>query len=250
MPPETNPVTTSTEQPLRDSTGTILNQASPPSQSTTTDSSTTEVKSATTEMKPSTEPKPTEGDDKSTLLTKKDPEAKPAVAPDKYADFTLPEGVKLEPEALKEAQTLFKGLNLPQEAAQSLVDFHAKSLKSAIEGPFNTVAELKKTWEDQARSEFGKDIEPGGKTITSISRLIDSLPLKIASDFREAMDRTIVGSHPGFIKAFAILADRFGEGTTVTGKGPSPLGQKPPDAAPKSIASAMYPHLKSASDPS
>src|SRR6266403_1426137 len=56
------------------------------------------------------------------------PETTPAEptpgAPEAYTDFTLPEGVKLEGETLKSAQELFKDLNLPQDGAQRLVDFH------------------------------------------------------------------------------------------------------------------------------
>lgn len=242
MAVETNPVTTPTEQPTRSPDGTILNQAAVVPETPPTTTTSTETPPAVT---PETKP-----DDKSTLLNKdgKTPPA-PAVAPEKYEAFKLPDGIKLEGDALTEVSTLFKGLNLPQESAQSLIDYHAKALKSAIDGPFNTVAEMKKDWEGKVKSEYGKDMEPGGKTLTSISRLIDSMPAGLASGFREAMDLTLVGSHPAFVKAFAHLAERLGEGTSVKGNGPSPHGQKGPDAAPKSVAQAMYPHLKSASDP-
>lgn len=239
MPTETNPVTTPTEQNPRSPDGTILNQAALVETPPTTTTSTETPPPAPSETKP---------DDKSTLLNKDGKPAAPAVAPEKYEAFKLPDGIKLEGDALTEVSTLFKGLNLPQEAAQSLIDYHAKALKSAIDGPFNTVADMKKNWEGEVKSIYGKDMEPGGKTLTSISRLIDSMPAGLASGFREAMDLTLVGSHPAFIKAFAHLAERLGEGTSVKGNGPSVLGQKGPDAAPKSIASAMYPHLKSASD--
>lgn len=168
-------------------------------------------------------------------------------APEKYEDFKLPDGLTLEPTALAEAHAVFKGLNLDQASAQSLVDFHAKSLKAALDTPFNAVAETKKDWEATVTAEFGKDIAPGGKVNVAISRMIDSMPAKLATDFREAMDHTLAGSNPAFVRAFSWLAANFGEGTSVKGNGPSPLGQKSPDAKPLTVAQAMYPHLPSAS---
>lgn len=237
-----NPVTTPSGQPpAQASNGTLLNQATPPTQ---TDSSTTEVKPETNpETKPTTEIKLEEG---KTALNQKS-EA-PQGAPEKYTDFKLPEGVKLEPKVLEEATAVFKGLNLSQEAAQSLVDFHAKQIATAVDAPFKAVTDLKTNWESSLKSTYGKDIEPGGKVITSISRMIDTLPPTIASGFREAMDLTLAGSNPAFVAAFYELSQRLSEGKTVKGSGPSPGGQIAPNAAPKSIASAMYPHLKSAND--
>lgn len=244
-----NPLTTTTEQPQRDATGTLLNQAAiQPTQADS--SSTTPDQSKPAEKQPLgvSETKNQNGQT-NPAKTALNNDAKPAEgAPEKYADFKLPEGLKLQPEVLAEATEVFKGLNLSQEAAQSLVDFHAKQLTTAAEAPFKTVTELKTNWESSLKSTYGKDIEPGGKVITSISRMIDTLPPTIASGFREAMDLTLAGSNPAFVAAFYELSQRLSEGTTVKGNGPSPGGQKSPDAAPKSVAQAMYPHLKSAND--
>lgn len=186
---------------------------------------------------PKVETKP---DDKSLL------NAKPPGAPDKYTDFKLPDGLTLKPEALTEAQAVFKGLNLTQDAAQSLVDFHAKQIAEAQAAPFKTVTELKSKWEGEVRATYGKDIEPGGKLNIAIARVIDSMPKEVGSAFREAMDLTLAGSNPAFVNAMKWFSDQLSEGTTVKGNGPSPLGQKGPDAKPQSVAQAMYPHLKSA----
>lgn len=242
MAEDTNPVTTPSGQPPAQAPdGTLLNQATPP---------TPPVSSTTTLEPPKTEPKsePTTPDPSKTALNK-DPKAEPPQgAPDKYADFKLPEGLKLEPKVLEEASAVFKGLNLSQDQAQSLVDFHAKQIAAATEAPFKAVTTLKTEWETALKGTYGKDIEPGGKVITSISRMIDTLPPVMASGFREAMDLTLAGSNPAFVAAFYELSQRLGEGKSVKGNGPSPAGQKAPDAAPKSVAQAMYPHLKSASD--
>lgn len=244
MADDMNPVTTPSGQPPAQAPdGTLLNQATPP---TTTDSSSTTPETKP-EVKPETKPS-TEPDPKKTALNN---EGKPVEgAPDKYTDFKLPEGIKLEPKALEEATAVFKGLNLSQEAAQSLVDFHAKQIAEIAEGPMKAVATLKNSWESDLKSTYGKDIAPGGKVITSISRMIDTLPPTMASGFREAMDLTLAGSNPAFVAAFYELSQRLSEGKSVKGNGPSPGGQKSPDAAPKSVAQALYPHLKSAADQS
>lgn len=236
-----NPVTTPTDQPARDATGTLLNQADIPSDKT--DSSKTPPEPKTPEPKLATDPDP------SKTALNKDPKTEPAQgAPEKYADFKLPEGLKLQPEVIAEATAVFKGLNLSQEAAQSLVDFHAKQIQATVDAPFKAVTDLKTNWETSLKSTYGKDIEPGGKVITSISRMIDTLPPSMASGFREAMDLTLAGSNPAFVAAFYELSQRLGEGKSVKGNGPSPHGQAAPDAKPKSVAQALYPHLKSASD--
>lgn len=239
MADDTNPVTTPTEQPQRDATGTLLNQAAIPP--TTTDSSTT---TPDPKIEPKTEP--STPDPAKTALNN---DGKPLEgAPEKYIDFKLPEGLKLQPEVLTEASTLFKGMNLSQASAQSLIDFHAKQISAMADGPINTVREIKQDWEGKLKAVYGSKLEPGGEVITRISRAIDSLPTQIGSDFREAMDLTLAGSNPAFVAAFDIFAQRLAEGKSVKGNGPSPGGQKSPDAAPKSVAQALYPHLKSAAD--
>lgn len=238
-----SPLATPEPGPQRGPDGTLLNQqASPP---TPPDSSSTpptpEPKTPEPPKEPSTDPK----DDKSTLLNKKDGEAKPEGAPEKYEDFKLPDGLKLEPTALAEATKVFKDLNLSQAGAQSLVDFHAAQLKAAVDGPFKAVVDLKSTWENELRDTYGKDIEAGGKLNVQIGRFIDSMPAKIGTEFRAAMDATLAGSNPAFVAAMKWVSDQLAEGSSVVGKGPSPLGQKDPKAPPPSVAQAMYPHLKS-----
>lgn len=237
-----NPLATPQAPPARSPDGTLLNQQALPTPSTTTDSSPTSQTPDTTKTPPSTEPKP---EDKSTLLNQKDPENPPTGAPEKYTDFKLPEGLTLEPKAIEDATKVFKNLNLSQDQAQSLVDFHAAQIQSAIDGPFRAVVDLKTSWESTLRETYGKDIERGGKLNTQIGRFIDSMPPKVGTEFRQAMDLTLAGSNPAFVAAMKWVSEQLSEGTTVKGGGPSPLGQTTPAAGPKSIAAAMYPHLKS-----
>ncbi len=247
MADATNPVTTpSGTPPAQAPDGTLLNQASV---STTTDGS-------STTPDPKIDPKTPQADPNAKTPDPKDPPKDPSLlnkppegAPEKYADYKLPDGMTLKPEVLAEANAVFKGLNLTQDQAQSLVDFHAKQIADAAAAPFAAVTEMKSKWETEVRGEFGKDIEPGGKISVAIGKAIDLLGPTLAPQFREAMDLTLAGSNPAFVRGFAKFAEMLSEGTTVKGNGPSPLGQKGPDAKPLSVAQAMYPHLKSANTP-
>src|SRR6266403_5217690 len=96
--------------------------------------------SQTTTMTP-TEEKPLE-----TTPPEPKPEPTPG-APETYTDFTLPEGVKLEGETLKSAQELFKALNLPQDGAQRLVDFHLGQIRAATEASSKAYEDMRSAWQ-------------------------------------------------------------------------------------------------------
>ena len=234
------PVTTDTSGVNRTPTGEITTQpATDPAPSPTT----TQSQPTTTETKP-VETKPGE-----TLLTeKKDDKAAPQGAPEKYTDYTVPEGFTLDPEIKTEADKLFKGMNLSQTQAQELVNFYTAKTKEAFEAPFNAYQETRKEWRQSAENDQdlrGK-LSPGGEVLTTIAKALDSLgDPKLASDFREAMDMTGVGDHPAFIKTFYRLAQRLTEGTHVAGRGPVPAGQAKPGTEAQSPAQTLWPNLPS-----
>ena len=213
-PPQTQP------GPERTPDGTIIDQS---------------ILSSTTTPSPSTSTPP----DSSTTP------ATPPAAPETYT-FKAPDGATLDPKAIEAATAVFKELNLPQDAAQKLVDFYAAQTKTAAEAPYKAFAEMTSKWKDEVASAYGKDIEPGGKHFISVGRLLSQLG-PAESAFREAMNNTGAGSHPAFVAAFIKLADMLGEGSHVAGNQPSPLGQTPGGTKPApSLAQALYPHLTSA----
>lgn len=165
-----------------------------------------------------------------------------------YADFKVPEGYTLDAEVAKEAGDLFKGMNLSQDQAQSLVDFYVKKTTESAEAPFKLWTDTQKEWRDAVAAKHGPPDGTRFQQISStISRAIDGLGPQLASQFREAMDITGAGNNPAFIDAFYALAQRLNEGGHVAGGGPSPGGQRNPNAAPASPASAMYPNLPTSS---
>lgn len=181
-----------------------------------------------------------------TLLSEKKVEAQGA--PEKYTDYTVPEGFTLDPEIKTEADKLFKGMNLNQTQAQELVNFYTAKTREAFEAPFNAYQETRKEWRTAAENDQdlrGK-LSPGGDVLTTVARALESLnDPKLASDFREAMDMTGVGDHPAFIKTFYRLAQRLTEGTHVAGRSPVPAGQAKPGTEAQSPAQTLWPNLPS-----
>ncbi len=217
------------EPAARTETGELKNQNSTAAKGTEQNTNTTQ----TTETKPA-ETKPAE--------------TKPS-APEAYAAFTLPEGIELKGPELEQAQTLFKELNLDQAGAQRLVDFHAAQMKAIAAAPDKAFDEMTTEWKTKAEAD--PEIGPfdGAKALalkTTIAKGLDALgDPAMVKDFKSVMNLTGAGNNPAFIKALAKFAAAVIEGkptNTNTAK-PSPNGQTAPDAAPKSIASAMYPNL-------
>lgn len=145
----------------------------------------------------------------------------------------------------EEANGLFKGLNLSQDQAQSLVDFYIKHTKEAAEAPYKTYNDMRQGWQQEAFKDTelgtGQSLKPEVKE--SIGRTLDSLG-EAGTAFRQAMDLTGAGDHPAVLKAMFQLSKMLIEGKHVSGASPSPQGQGKPGAAP-TPAQALYPNLPS-----
>jgi hypothetical protein len=201
-----------------------------------------------TKTEPSTKTEPETKTEPKAGETKTEPaKTEPGKAPDKYADFKVPEGFTLNKDALEAAVPVFKELGLTQEQAQKLVDIQAKRESELAKSGQGDYAAVRKGWRDEVLADT--TLSAGGKVkpevLQTIGRAIDGINNpKLAADFRQVMDTTGVGDNPAFVRAFFAMAQQLTEGRPTTGKGPSPEGQKAPDAKPTSIANAMYPNLK------
>lgn len=184
-------------------------------------------------------PAPKEGD------PKPDGEKPPAAAvgaPEKYEDFKLPEGYKMDEATGKEVTALFKELNLNQEGAQKLVDVYAARLLKAEEAPYKAWADTKKEWEGDIADRFGSKAEKARQDINSA--ITNALPPSLARAFRTALDITVAGSNPDIFEALSILARPHLEGKPIAPGNQSPEANKSPTAPVRpSLAEAMYPHL-------
>jgi hypothetical protein len=165
----------------------------------------------------------------------------PDGVPDTYT-FTAPDGRTLDAGAIEAATPIFKELGLNQAQADKLVEFYNKQTGDIAQKNLDAVNTMREGW----RTAVNADPEIGGKldaVKADIGKALSQLPPALSQEFRDAMDLTGAGDHPAFIKAFHKFAQMVNEGKAVTAAAPSPHGQKAPGAAPRSLASTMYPNL-------
>ncbi len=206
-------------------------------------------------LTPTPEPTPTPTPSpKPTLLNEAEPEPKPTPAegaPEAYAAYKLPDGVSLAPETLTKVNELFKGLNLPQAAAQSLIDFHLEQVSAVERSADDTYRQTVEGWGEQLKA----DPEIGGKlgeVKANLGKAYDVLieaagpkaaeAKALVNEFKSVMYLTGAGNHPAFVKLFNRLAQRVIEPGHVSGKGPvSPTANGQPGGGNPGLAASMYP---------
>lgn len=150
-------------------------------------------------------------------------------APEKYADFKLPEGLTLNKAALEKFSGTAKELGLSQEQAQKLVDLQAEIVKGDSD---STLAEFEKTtqaWKDDTKKALGANYEESlGVAAKAIERF--GTP-----QLRQLLDDTRVGNHPELVQFFVKVGKAISE-DTFSGEG-KPKGQ------PKSDGELFYPKM-------
>jgi hypothetical protein len=182
--------------------------------------------------------KPPAEDDK-TLLNQK----VPGGAPEKY-DFKLPEGATLPEATLTEVSGIFKDLNLSQDQAQKLVDYHVAQAQKLSEAANESAMAIRSSWQAQVKAD--PDIGPRLPQVRqAISSALDVLgDAKLAQEFRQAMDFTGAGDNPAFVKTLYKLSQLVTEPRRhVAGGGPAATGQRAPGEGKPSAAKALYPNL-------
>ena len=158
--------------------------------------------------------------------------------PEAYQPFALPEGVQADAEQVKAASALFREMNLTQEQAQKLVDFHAKhwiGAQAAFDDELNRrVAE----WGEQTKA----DPEFGGirltESLTGVRRAISKLG---GDELEKALNETGAINHPGIFRAFARMGRLFSEDSFVAGQGAPGAGGP---RNPSEMAAQVYPGMK------
>lgn len=159
----------------------------------------------------------------------------PAGAPEAYADFTLPEGVKIAPEVLENLQTLAKDLNLPQDKAQKVADLGAQMAQrwatQAAEAHEATAAEWLAT--SQTDKEFG-----GDKLSENVAVAKKALDAFGTPELRNLLNETKLGNHPEVVRLLVRAGKAISEDKLVTGTNGTAT-------APRTLADRMYPSPKS-----
>lgn len=157
----------------------------------------------------------------------------PQGAPEKYADFKLPDGVKLEGDDLAGITTFAKDMNLTQEQAQKLVDRDIKAradaetaLKTRHEGVVAQWGEMARTDKDIGGDKFDANLAVAKKAIDTFG----------SPELKQYLNETGLGNHPEVIKTFLRIGQQISEdklGSNVNG-----------DQAPtKTAAQVLYPSM-------
>ena len=159
------------------------------------------------------ETKQIEGEAK-TLEEKPEDKEKNQGAPEKYTDFSLPEGLTIDAERTAEFSTVAKELNLTQDQAQKLVDLQSKL---ALESQSKALLDYEKTvndWAAESKKVLGHDYK---EKLALSAKAIDSLlPPEDAKELREFFKLSGLGNHPQLNKLFYSLGKSMSEDSFVT----------------------------------
>lgn len=133
--------------------------------------------------------------------------AKPAGAPEAYS-FTAPEGQVFDDSIIGAYSAVAKELNLPQEAAQKMLETMAPAIAARQAEQFEAT---KTQWAEDARAdkEFG-----GDKLQENLGLALKARDAFATPELRTLLESTGLGNHPEVIRFFfragkAISEDRF-----------------------------------------
>lgn len=151
-------------------------------------------------------------------------------APEQY-EFNAPEGKQFDPEVMKSFSEIAKELDLPQEAAQKVLD---KVAPKIMERQMQVLETARNEWAESARTdkEFGG--EKLNENLVVAKKALDSFG---TPELRKLLNESGLGNHPEMIRLMyragkAISEDRFVGGT----RG----GQKSGPKGFNDLASALY----------
>lgn len=168
---------------------------------------------------------PAEGEKK----TEASKEQKPQGAPEKYTDFTLPEGVKLDGPVVEQFTAVAKELNLTQEQAQKLVDLQSQNAKAHNEALIALHKQTVSNWKKETIQSVGADYEERLAPAALAMQRFGSPELK------QLFNDTGIANHKAMVSFLIKLGEGISEDTIVEGKG-APAAH--PDAAKR-----MYPNM-------
>lgn len=156
----------------------------------------------------------------------------PPGAPEKYAAFKLPEGTKLEGEALAGVETFARSLNLTQEQAQQLVDRDIASRAAAQEALRGQHEVVVQQWKQQTT----EDAEIGGEQLdANLAIAAKALDTFGSPELRQYLDATGLGNHPEVVKALVRIGKAISEDGHIGSRGET----KPPADPAKRIYPTM-----------
>lgn len=142
-----------------------------------------------------------------------------AGAPEEYEPFVLPEGVDRDEAGLEAFGTLAKEFNLPQEAAQKLVDLQAEVVQRNADAAWQVWADKQNEWAKEVRN----DKEFGGEHVDASKVAAKAFVTKFGGSEEEAgaalevLRLTGASNHPAVFKMLARAGKELAEDVIVSG---------------------------------
>lgn len=157
-------------------------------------------------------------------------ETKPAGAPEKY-EFKPPEGVQLDDKLVAEFSEVAKELDLPQDAAQKVIDKLAPAMAKQQMEALDT---LKNEWAESTKADKELGGEKLGENLAVAKKALEAFG---SPELRTLLEKTGLGNHPEMIRAFYKAGKQISEDRFVQG------GQRPPNnGGMRDPAKALYPN--------
>jgi hypothetical protein len=179
----------------------------------------------TAQQQQATEGQNTEGQQAEGAKTEGE-QAKPEGAPEKY-EFKAPEGQKFDDTVLGAYSEIAKELNLPQDAAQKVLDKVAPVIQAR---QAEQIEAVRTAWAESAKTdkEFGGDKLP--ENLATAKKALDTFG---SPELKKLLNESGLGNNPEVIRAFYRAGKAISEDKFVGGKG------APPDA---NDARSLYPN--------
>jgi len=131
-----------------------------------------------------------------------------------YADFSLPEGLRIDESAFNDFAPLAKEFGLTQEQAQKLVDVAAGLVDRTTKTAEGVHADTIKKWADDSRN----DAEVGGKDFDANLGIALAAIDKFGDDeLKQILDASGFGNHPAVVRLFYRVGKAASSDTFVAG---------------------------------
>lgn len=158
-------------------------------------------------------------------------------APEAYAEFTMPEGVSIQPEVLEAFTATAKELNLPQDGAQKMVDVAVQWQQEQMQAEETAWEEQNEQWQKEVKS----DPEVGGAKLESTLANAARARVRFGTEgLNKILDDSGLGNHIEMVRFFAKIGAAISEDGALT-----PASGEGEDN--RSRAERMYPDQAKAS---
>ena len=213
--------------------GATTTEAQPTSQAAT-EAVTTATDAATQQQatQGTTTPTTTDaGDAQKTDGQQSTPGDKPTGAPEKY-EFALPDGFQMDEAGLTAFSEFAKDLNMPQEAAQKMLEKMGPVMQQR---QADAIATVQNQWKEASTSdkEFG-----GEKLNENLAVAKKALDTFGSPELNELLKETGLGNNPEIIRAFYRAGKAISEDSFVAGSQGKP-------AAGRNPSKSLYPNMQS-----